>query len=108
MESSSGQPISRAINMKIKLFIILVVTLAYLTVTVVYNTASSLSPSAMLANSEAPLDGTDPPHAVDIAGRAIPESSAMQPDKPMILAKDSGDSKWAEFKPDAAFDHTKH
>lgn len=94
--------------MKTRLLVSLVVTLTWLAVTVVYNAAPSPSPSAMLAKSEAPLDGTNPPHAVDIAGKVIPESSATQPDKPIILSKDSNDPKWGELKPEAAFDHTKH
>jgi hypothetical protein len=53
-------------------------------------------------------DGVNPPHAVDTAGKTIPESSATQPDKPIILSKDSNDPKWGECKPEAAFDHTKH
>jgi len=53
-------------------------------------------------------DGTNPPHAVDITGKIIPESSAIQPDQPIILAKDSLDRLRAEFKREAAFDHVKH
>lgn len=53
-------------------------------------------------------NSTDTPHAVDISGKAIPPSSATQPDKPIILAKDSQDDIRGEFKPEAAFDHTKH
>src|SRR5205085_2389755 len=60
-------------------------------------------------NATAPvMDGTDPPHAVDTAGKPIPGQSATQPDKPIILAKDIDDPKWGETKPDAAFDHVKH
>ena len=81
--------------MNLKSFFILAVTLACLGMTVVYNTASS-------------LDGINPPHAVDTSGKAIPESSATQPDKPIILSKDSNDPKWGELKPEAAFDHSKH
>lgn len=94
--------------MKTPLLVVLVVTLTCLAVTVAYNTAPSLSTSTVLAKGEAPLDGTNPPHAVDIAGKVIPESSAMQPDKPIILSKDSNDPKWGELKPEATFDHTKH
>ena len=108
-EVAFGRLISRAINMKLKLFVLLVVTLGYLAVTAACNRTSSLSSSTALTKSEAPLDGTDPPHAVDIGGRAIPESSATQPDKPIILSKDSNDPKWSELiNPGAAFDHTKH
>jgi cytochrome c553 len=91
--------------MKTRLLVILVVTLTCLAVMVACNAAPSSSPSAMLA---APLDGTNPPHAVDIDGKTIPESGVTQPDKPIILAKDSHDPKWGEHKAEAAFDHTKH
>lgn len=96
--------------MKSELFVILLVVAFSVAVSVACKTASAppLSASATLINSEAPIDGTDPPHAVDIAGKAIPASSATQPDKPIILAKDSGDPKWGELKTDAAFDHAKH
>ncbi len=81
--------------MKLRSLIIAGVTLVCLAMAVVYNAAS-------------PLDGINPPHAVDTAGKAIPESSATQPDKPFILSKDSNDPKWGELKPEAAFDHAKH
>jgi hypothetical protein len=54
------------------------------------------------------FDGTDPPHAVDISGVALPDSGTAQPAKPLILSKDSKDPRWGELKPDMAFDHTKH
>ena len=81
--------------MKLRFLVILVVAMGCLSVAVAYNAASS-------------FDGTNPPHAVDIDGKVIPESSATQPDKPIILAKDSKDPKWGEHKPEAAFDHAKH
>jgi len=81
--------------MKLRLLIILAVLLTCLGMSVVYNAASS-------------VDGINPPHAVDASGKAIPESSATQPDKPFILSKDSNDPKWGELKPEAAFDHSKH
>jgi len=81
--------------MKTRSLVILVVALGCLSLTVAYNTASS-------------FDGQNPPHAVDTAGKTIPESSATQPDKPIILSKDSHDPKWGELKPDKTFDHTKH
>ena len=93
--------------MKTMALVTLLVTLTFLAVTITYNAEPSTYPS-VLASSEAPLDGTDPPHAVDIAGKVIPESSATQPDKPLILSKDSHDPKWGELKPEAVFDHTKH
>lgn len=82
--------------------------LGYLAVAIASHTAASPPPSAVLTNSEAPLDGTDPPHAVDIAGKPIPQSSTTMPDKPIILGKDSKSRSRAELKPEAAFDHTKH
>ncbi|MBA2733235.1 MAG: cytochrome c3 family protein [Acidobacteria bacterium] len=62
-------------------------------------------------NSNAAAQGTDgvnPPHAVDISGKPIPESSTAMPDKPIILAKDSRSPIRGELKPEAAFDHVKH
>ena len=94
--------------MKTKLLVILVVMLTCVAATVSYNAAPSPSKSTVLGKGGAPLDGTNPPHAVDIAGKVIPESSATQPDKPIILSKDSKDPKWGELKPEASFDHTKH
>ena len=94
--------------MKTRALAILAMMLTCLAATVVYDAAASPFPSAMLAKSEAPLDGMNPPHAVDIAGKVIPESSATQPDKPIILSKDSMDPKWGELKSEAAFDHAKH
>lgn len=94
--------------MRLKLFFILIVVLGYLTLTVTYNTASSLAPSSLLTKTSVPLDGTDPPHAVDTSGKAIPNQSVTQPDKPIILAKDIDDPKYGELKPESAFDHTKH
>ena len=81
--------------MKSRSLIILVAALGCLLMAVAYNTASS-------------FDGTNPPHAVDTAGKATPESSATQPDKPFILSKDSNDPKWGEMKPEMTFDHAKH
>jgi len=81
--------------MKLRLLTILAVVFSGVGMTVVYRAAAS-------------LDGTNPPHAVDTAGKAIPESSATQPDKPFILSKDSNDPKWGEMKPEMTFDHSKH
>ena len=99
--------------MKLKLFVLLLAGLAALGL-VACN--SKTTPSAALVNGSAPQpppapplpDGVDPPHAVDTAGKAIPNESATQPDKPIILAKDSDDPKSGELKPEAAFDHVKH
>src|SRR5437762_10789643 len=81
--------------MKSRSFVILVVALGCLSVAVAYNAAAS-------------FDGVNPPHAVDTSGKPIPESSASQPDKPIILSKDSNDPKWGEMKPEMTFDHSKH
>src|SRR2546425_10966580 len=81
--------------MKLRLLTILAVVFSCVGMTVVYQAAAS-------------FDGTKPPHAVDTAGKAIPESSATQPDKPFILSKDSNDPKWVAMMPDRAFDHSKH
>ena len=91
--------------MKTRALVILLVMMTCLA-TVAYN--ASPSPSAVLAKSDLLIDGVNPPHAVDIAGKVIPESSATQPDKPIILSKDSNDPKWGELKPEATFDHMKH
>src|SRR5438552_3818466 len=84
-----------AINMKLKLLVTLILTLGCLAGAVAYNTSSL-------------PDGTTPPHAVDTDGKTIPESSATQPGKPIILSKDIHDEKYGEMKPEAAFDHAKH
>src|SRR5437899_2127832 len=94
--------------MKLKLFIVLAVLLGYMAVSFSSTAASSLCRTSPWAICSVLLDGTSPPHAVDTGGKAIPDSSATQPDKPIILAKDSADDKRGEFKPEAAFDHTKH
>lgn len=86
--------------MKLKIFIVLAAAFAYLAV-VFPHSFTALSRSLV-------LDGTNPPHAVDISGKAIPEKSAAQPDKPIIFAKDSGDPRRNELRPEAAFDHSKH
>ena len=93
--------------MKTRLLVTLVLTLSLLAVAVTHDAKWSPLASVGVANSSLP-DGTDPPHAVDTSGRALPESSTMIPDKPIILAKDSKDPKWGEHKPDAPFDHAKH
>lgn len=85
-----------------RVLIIAVVTLALLALAVSYDIALSNASNRIVA------DGTNPPHAVDTSGKAIPESSTTQPDKPIILSKDSEDPKWGEHKADAPFDHTKH
>jgi hypothetical protein len=121
--------------MRLKLFVVLVVALGYLAVLFACNTSSpttaltqesnanakaaansnaatsNTSNTTAAANTAAPVaDGANPPHAVDISGKAIPDASATQPDKPIILAKDSENAKpnSGELKPEAAFDHVKH
>jgi len=86
--------------MKRKSGTIALVMFGLLAFTIAYDTA--------LSRSAGIFDGTNPPHAVDIGGKAIPDSSAVQTDKPIILSKDSEDMKWGELKPQAAFNHTKH
>jgi hypothetical protein len=90
--------------MKSKLLVFLVLALLSMAALAL----SAPSSSSLSARNAKPLDGTNPPHAVDVDGKVIPESSATQPDKPIILAKDSKDPKWGEHKPEALFDHTKH
>jgi hypothetical protein len=99
--------------MKLKLFVLLLAVVIALGVLAC--NSKTATPTAALVNSPAPQppaaplpDGVDPPHAVDTAGKAIPNESATQPDKPIILAKDSDDPKSGELKPEAAFDHVKH
>lgn len=97
--------------MKLKLFVLLIAVLGYLGVmacnTQPPTTALVNSPTTATAPPVVP-DGVDPPHAVDTSGKAIPEASTTQPDKPIILSKDSDDPKSGELKPEAAFDHVKH
>jgi hypothetical protein len=88
--------------MKRKLSLAVVGTLA-----VAASVLVSCSARSHLIN-EISLDGQNPPHAVTIDGQTVPESSATQPDKPIILSKDSKDPKYGEMKPEAAFDHAKH
>jgi hypothetical protein len=99
--------------MRLKLLVVLVIALGYLSVLFACN--KTATPTASLtsgSNASAPAvpDGVDPPHAVDKSGKAIPAESATQPDKPIILAKDSENAKAnsGELKPEAAFDHVKH
>lgn len=70
--------------MKLKLFVILIVALGCVMVTA----CNSAQPTASLVNNyppaPAPPDGVDPPHAVDTSGKAIPNESTVQPDKPVI------------------------
>ena len=94
--------------MKLKLIVICFASLGYLALTFGSSAAASLCSAIEHPICVVMLDGVKPPHAVDISGKAIPESSATQPDKPIILAKDSKDSRRGELKLDAAFDHTKH
>ncbi|MBA2493566.1 MAG: cytochrome c3 family protein [Acidobacteria bacterium] len=94
--------------MKLKIFIICCFALGYLMLSFASNASSPVCGSIKLSICETAIDGTKPPHAVDVSGKVIPESSAIQPDKPIILAKDSLDSSKGALKPDAAFDHVKH
>ena len=100
--------VSRVAIIKLKLFVVLTVSLSYPAVTLTSSAAASLCRTNLWSICEVMPDGIDPPHAVDISGKIIPASSATQPDKPIILAKDSLDDLRGEFKPEAAFDHTKH
>src|SRR5215213_10837449 len=110
--------------MKLKLFVILVVALGYLAVMLACNSAppsaalvqesntgansnaqantntTASSNAAAPANSSAPAQGTNPPHAVDISGKPIPESGTTMPDQPIILAKDSKSPIRGELKPE--------
>jgi hypothetical protein len=90
--------------MKLRLLVIFAILLSYVVVTFSSGSALTLHRTSLWSI----FDGTDPPHAVDISGKAIPASSATQPDKPIILAKDSQDQFSGEFKREAAFDHAKH
>lgn len=65
------------------------------------NAVAAATPAAAAAN------GAQSAHAVDIDGKVIPDESATQPLRPIILAKDS-ESKDGELKKEAAFDHVKH
>ena len=124
--------------MKLKLFAILIVALGYLAVMFACNSApptaalvqesntganantransnaaansnvTTNSNATANSNAAAPQEGTNPPHAVDIDGKAIPGSGTTMPDKPIILAKDSKSTIRGELKLEAAFDHVKH
>ena len=87
-------------NTKFSLALICLFALAALAL--VYNPAWSRSIDGTF------VDGQNPPHAVTVDGKTIPESSSTQPDKPIILSKDSKDPKWGQLTPEAAFDHAKH
>ena len=86
-----GWLVSRLAVVKLKLLVILAVSLSYPTVHLTSGAASWICRTNLLSICETVPDGIDPPHAVDISGKTIPESSAVQPDKPIILAKDSQD-----------------
>ena len=88
--------------MKSRVSLVVAVALALTAMAVGYDPALSRS------NNASSVDGQNPPHAVDIDGKTIPESSATQPEKPIIFSKDSKDPKYVELKPEAAFDHTTH
>ena len=88
--------------MKLRLLTFPIVALAVVSFTVSYNRAFTNSTGTI------EFDGTNPPHAVDINGKALPESGTTQPDKPLILSNDSDDAKWGPHKTDAPFDHVKH
>lgn len=60
------------------------------------------------ATATTPAAGSTTKHAVDIDGKVIPDESTTEPTKPIILAKDSEDTKNGEMKKEAAFDHAKH
>ena len=100
--------------MRLKLFVVLVVALGYLAVLFACNSTqppmAALTSNAPVAAQPPVPDGVDPPHAVDTSGKAIPNESATQPDKPIILAKDSENAKpnSGELKPEAAFNHVNH
>lgn len=74
----------------------------------VSNTATTNTANAnAAAATPAAVSSDTSPHAVDIDGKVIPDESAVQPLKPIILAKDS-EAKDGELKKEAAFDHVKH
>jgi len=94
--------------MKLRSFIILSTTSTCLALTVLFSASCSQSSSTALTGNAVRFDGTNPTHAVDTAGNSIQQSSVTQPDKPIILSKDSKNPKWGEFRSDKAFDHAKH
>ena len=92
-----------------KLKIVSTALFSFLLLTLACNHISNHT-TALINKGGAPaaiMDGTNPPHAVDIDGNVIPNESTTQPSKPIILAKDS-ESKDGELKKEAAFDHAKH
>ncbi|MFN2501586.1 MAG: cytochrome c3 family protein [Pyrinomonadaceae bacterium] len=92
--------------MKLKLFLTLTCCFGYLTTSFGPAPAAKVCLTMGIWVCRIP-DGADPPHAVDISGKPIPASSAIQPDKPIILAKDSVGS-FGELARESAFDHVKH
>lgn len=71
------------------------------------NTTTNSNTAALNNSNIQGRDGANPPHAVDISGKPIPESSTTMPDKPIILAMDSLSRIRGALK-EAAFDHAKH
>lgn len=120
--------------MKLKLFVILIAALSYLAVMFACNSAqhtaaltqksntaansntgdnsnAATNSNTITPNSNASVqvtDGANPPHAVDIDGKPIPDSSTVMPDRPIVLANDSHSAIRGGLKPEAAFDHVKH
>ena len=92
--------------MKLKVFIVFIFALGYLMLT--FGSSVSSAATSVCVSINLSVCRTDPPHAVDISGKPIPDSSTIQPDKPIILANDSLDSSKGPFKTEAAFDHSKH
>src|SRR3954462_10920686 len=106
-------------KMKLKLSVVLILAFGYLALSLSCRnsntppTANTTAPVSGNSSPPAPVsrlrpDGAEPPHAVDTSGKALPNESVTQPDKPIILAKDIDDPKYGELKPEAAFDHVKH
>ena len=94
--------------MKIKLLVVITLSLVYVTASLGSGSSDSFCKTRTSYLCLFLLDGTDPPHAVDITGKIIPASSSIQPDKAIILAKDSQDENFGELKITAAFDHARH
>ena len=121
--------------MKLKSIVLLPVALGYLAVLFACNTApagliqnsnakanvnAAANTNAATANANAASANTATPAAApsgqitwkhaDMGGTFLPDASATQPDKTIILAKDSTKPKpdSGPLKPEAAFDHVKH
>lgn len=74
------------------------------------NTAATSNTTATTATAAQTTVEVTWPHAAIASEKLLPDASIIQPDKPVILGKDSENAKpnSGELKPEAAFEHVKH